>query len=985
MRPTTTAALLILSVLAVAALATTNHEVEAAVAALPRGATRRPAPAHGNVATAAGCSPRERDALLTFKAGITEDIMGLLDSWKYDGAGPGQAEEEADCCRWRGVRCGAGGHVVGLHLRNVYADQSNDYDFITSGYDLAGEISPSLLNLTYLEHIDLSKNQLQGQTGRVPEFLGSLQNLRYLNLSGIPFSGEVPPQLGNLTNLHYLGLSDTGINFTDIQWLARLHSLTHLDMSHTSLSMVHDWADVMNNIPSLKVLHLAYCNLVYADQSFSHFNLTNLEELDLSVNYFNHPIASCWFWNAQGLKYLNLGSTKLYGQFPNVPGQFGSLRFLDLSSTCNIDIVTTNLTNLCNLRIIHLERSQIHGDIAKLLQRLPRCSYNRLNELYLSDNNISGILPNRLDHLTSLVILDISHNKLSGPLPPQIGMFSNLTYLDLSSNNLNGVIIDEHFTSMRSLKTLDLSGNSLKILVDSEWLPLFSLEVALFSPCHMGPRFPGWLKQQVNITYLNMSFAGITDRLPNWFSTTFLNAQLLDVSNNEINGSLPANMEVMTTLSRLYMGSNKLTGQIPLLPKALEIMDISRNSLSGPLPSNFGDDLVLSYLHLFSNRITGHIPNSMCDLHHLVYLDLADNLLEGEFPRCFQPVFLSKLFVSNNILSGKFPPFLRSRHNLEMLDLASNDFYGGLPIWIGELSNLAIVRLSNNNFSGNIPTSITNLTRLVQLDLSNNSISGVLPLHLSNLICMKKSGHCDIVMVFDRYSISGRYGRNVGIANMSVDTKGQKLYYKLPIVLDIVTIDLSLNYLTGEIPEELTLLDGIKNLNLSWNQLSGRIPGNISVMQSLESLDLSKNNLSGEIPSNLSNITSLSRLDLSYNHLTGRIPSGGQLDTLYAENPSMYNGNTGLCGYPLRRNCSDNSSASKHGVEQRRERDSEPMFLYSGLGSGFVAGLWVVFCTILFKKTWRIAYFRLFDKVYDKVYVFVVVTWATLSQKSGTR
>lgn len=375
----------------------------------------------------------------------------------------------------------------------------------------------------------------------------------------------------------------------------------------------------------------------------------------------------------------------------------------------------------------------------------------------------------------------------------------------------------------------------------------------------------------------------------------------------------------------------------------------------------------------------------MCDLHHLVYLDLADNLLEGEFPRCFQPVFLSKLFVSNNILSGKFPPFLRSRHNLEMLDLASNDFYGGLPIWIGELSNLAIVRLSNNNFSGNIPTSITNLTRLVQLDLSNNSISGVLPLHLSNLICMKKSGHCDIVMVFDRYSISGRYGRNVGIANMSVDTKGQKLYYKLPIVLDIVTIDLSLNYLTGEIPEELTLLDGIKNLNLSWNQLSGRIPGNISVMQSLESLDLSKNNLSGEIPSNLSNITSLSRLDLSYNHLTGRIPSGGQLDTLYAENPSMYNGNTGLCGYPLRRNCSDNSSASKHGVEQRRERDSEPMFLYSGLGSGFVAGLWVVFCTILFKKTWRIAYFRLFDKVYDKVYVFVVVTWATLSQKSGTR
>ncbi|EAY78126.1 hypothetical protein OsI_33173 [Oryza sativa Indica Group] len=188
-------------------------------------------------------------------------------------------------------------------------------------------------------------------------------------------------------------------------------------------------------------------------------------------------------------------------------------------------------------------------------------------------------------------------------------------------------------------------------------------------------------------------------------------------------------------------------------------------------------------------------------------------------------------------------------------------------------------------------------------------------------------------------------------------------------------------------------------------------------MWSLESLDLSENNLSGEIPSSISNLTYLSSLDLSYNHLTGRIPSGGQLDILYAENPSMYNGNNGLCGcplrrncsddgnnslcgyplrrncsddgnnglcgYPLRRNCSDNSCPSKHGVEIKKYSDT--MFLYFGLGSGFVAGLWVVFCTILFKKAWRMAYFRLFDKVYDKVYLFVVVTWAHVCQKSGTR
>uniref|UniRef100_A0A0E0BKB0 Uncharacterized protein n=1 Tax=Oryza glumipatula TaxID=40148 RepID=A0A0E0BKB0_9ORYZ len=42
------------------------------------------------------------------------------------------------------------------------------------------------------------------------------------------------------------------------------------------------------------------------------------------------------------------------------------------------------------------------------------------------------------------------------------------------------------------------------------------------------------------------------------------------------------------------------------------------------------------------------------------------------------------------------------------------------------------------------------------------------------------------------------------------------------------------------------------------------------------------------------------------------------------------------------------------------------MFFYFGLVSGFVVGLWVVFCAILFKRSWRVAYFRQFDKLYDK-------------------
>ncbi|KAF7082012.1 hypothetical protein CFC21_085899 [Triticum aestivum] len=155
-------------------------------------------------------------------------------------------------------------------------------------------------------------------------------------------------------------------------------------------------------------------------------------------------------------------------------------------------------------------------------------------------------------------------------------------------------------------------------------------------------------------------------------------------------------------------------------------------------------------------------------------------------------------------------------------------------------------------------------------------------------------------------------------------------------------------------------------------------------MKSLESLDLSRNNFSGEIPTSLSDLTYLSSLDLSYNNLTGRIPSGRQLDTLYLENPSIYMGNIGLCGPPLERNCSGNN-ALEHDNQQKIEKVSEPVLLfYFGLGSGFVAGLWVVFCTLLFKKVWRVAYFRLFDKLYDKAYVFLVVTWGRINHKETT-
>lgn len=929
------------------------------------------------------CIEVERSALLSFKADLV-DRKNRLSSWH------GQ-----DCCRWRGVTCSnTTTHVVRLDLRNMYLDEWGNPDL---GYALAGEISSSLVSLAHLNYLDLSYNNFSN--AKVPEFIGSLRELKYLNLSATLLGGRIPPQLGNLSSLQYLDLSFslTYKSYSkDVAWLAHLSSLKYLDLSNVNLSNVDNW-EALDMFPRIQTLRLSYCGIDDTVFSLSHANFTELVTIDLSRNKLSNPPFLNWFGNITGLKYVDFSVNNLHSYFSDALGSMNSIQEIHLGSNNLPDMKASSFRNLSNLKVLDFSSNEISGDITELIENLSPYSCTNLQSLDLSWNNLNGNLSTGLGNMINLKILVLSHNNLTGTIPLSIGMLTQLVVLDLNHNNFHGEITEKHFAKMVNLESLILSGNSLSLIVNANWIPPFRLTIASFSSCQIGPKFPKWLKSQTNTISLAISNTGIADELPVWFWHVFNNTYYLDLSNNNLTGQLPESLEFMSAIE-ILLHDNHFSGSIPRLPKSLYTINLSSNTLLGSLSFNFEDLVQLRVLILSENSFNGSIPQSLCQLQHLQVLDLSKASLTGDVPNCLNknvnsmqktpPRFGSSSFSSlgssikmlnlgHNNLSGRFPVFLKDCNNLVFLDLRNNNFFGRIPNWIGKkLTSLRILSLRSNRFSGTIPSELAELSGLQVLDLGQNNFVGSIPRSLKSLKQMAMAptfsqvGNKIILQsqILDAdpfYVESAPNQYTIEFGSLEVDTKGQELEYGDGIKY-WTSFDLSCNNLIGDIPEEIGFLFGLTNLNLSRNKLSGNIPDNIGSLRLLESLDLSNNELSGAIPSNLSALTFLSDLNLSYNNLSGRIPMGHQLQVL--DDPSIYEGNPGLCGFPLSIQCAENDTNQPN--VSKKETGDGMMSFYVGAIIGFLLGICLVCGALLWNESSRVTYLRCFCNLHDRLYVF---------------
>lgn len=791
------------------------------------------------------CIERERQALLAFKQGLV-DKHNRLSSW-------GTGEDKKNCCKWKGVICSRkNGHVIRLDLQG---------DPINDDMRLEGNLSSPLFELRHLNHLDLSRN---GFDGHIPESISSLHKLKHLDLSFNRFIGPIPNELGNLTSLKVLDLSknefgtttnlvwvsclsslkrlvlssnefsgpvpsdqlanlssleslDLGYNKFDsvknLEWLSHLSALNDLDLTDINLSKAVGWQQVVHKLPILSQLVLSNCSLQDVLQpSVPMVNTsTSHAASDVGAGNLNVSIFELLLKYRHSLVWLDLSVNHLQGPIPEAFGNMTSLENLYLSGNLLKGGIPKSFGNLCRLGYLSLADNDLEGMLPELIGNLSGCLQSSLENFDMRGNKVMGRLPNLIAEFSSLWSLELSNNKLSGPLTKSIGRMSNLRHLHVGSNNFSGVITEEHFLNLSTLRSLNLSFNNLSINVSHDWNPPFQLDSIDLSSCLLGPEFPKWIKTQSEFSLLHLSHCGISGNIPEWFWYQSSRMEGIDLSSNNLSGTLPDLSEKFQGSPGIDLSSNKFEGPLPLFPAKAKYIDLSNNTFSGPISSICAiSGGVLEFLDLSNNNLSGVLPDCF-NWPMLIVLKLANNHFSGEIPSSVGSLsWLESVSLRNNNLFGEIPQSLGNCDYLQFVDLSHNMFSGMIPYWIGDmLPNITYLLLRSNNFHGAIPSQLCQLKNIFLLDFSNNSLSGSIPrcIHQMSALARNEVSSVDGHVIFTSAD-SENFG-DTGIYRDKTSLLWKGVEYEIPDLKDRRIIDFSSNNLSGSIPDLMWSLVGL--------------------------------------------------------------------------------------------------------------------------------------------------------------------------------
>ncbi|KAK2642591.1 hypothetical protein Ddye_024354 [Dipteronia dyeriana] len=276
---------------------------------------------------------------------------------------------------------------ISLHVTNL----------ILKTMSLEGTLPPELVNLRFLEEIDLTRNYLNGE---LPKEWASMRYLKRISLTANRLSGKIPKEWGNFTNLTYLSLEANQLSGIIPEELGNLVNLTDLILS--SNQFVGRLPKTLESLKNLK-------NFRISDNSFNGTvpefigGWTNLERLEMYSSGLEGPINPTIFT----LEYLT------------------DLRITDMSGP-KFDFSKQNIIS------------------------------KKMKNLVLRNLNMTGSIPTYIwDNMDTLVTLDLTFNNLEGKISGNL--LKRLDYIFLSGNRLSGAIPNSIISNTN--KKLDLSYN----------------------------------------------------------------------------------------------------------------------------------------------------------------------------------------------------------------------------------------------------------------------------------------------------------------------------------------------------------------------------------------------------------------------------------------------------------------------------------------------------------------------------------------------
>ncbi|CAB9518113.1 receptor-like protein kinase [Seminavis robusta] len=472
----------------------------------------------------------------------------------------------------------------------------------------------------------------------------------------------------------------------------------------------------------------------------------NVDSLRFKFPRFQQFFELVFNYDGDALEHLWLSGNRLRGTIPDEVYLLTSVRTMDLSINQQLGgTLASQVANLDRLEILLLYTTGLTGTIPTEIG-LMETTYFWL----LLGNSLTGTLPSEVGQLRKSWFFTVDHNKLTGTLPTELGLLTDMHSLWLFSNQFSGSI-PSTLGQLTTLQSMGLNDNKLSGTIPKELQslfgpPKFSLyvdtivehypDVALASDFLLAGLRPA--------THLLLQRNQLTGTLPKLPSEL----HVFGGHENQLTGTLSADLAEATNLVALTLWANPLTGTVPSqlgLISDLRYLFLNHCILTGSIATEMQQLLGLRVLLLANNALSGTIHEGFsrlfasetrpcCDIEALPYvgteLDLSHNLMAGPLPTRLGPK-LVRFAVAWNQLTGTIAPRLGRNDLLQYFDAGHNLLSGTLPSHISRWTTLKEFNVASNRLTGSIPSEIGELvsegSNATIFDLSNNSFTGTLP------------------------------------------------------------------------------------------------------------------------------------------------------------------------------------------------------------------------------------------------------------------